>query len=81
LILRMTGVEVVPCAGCASGAALPEYCVAMVAISLDAADLRGTVCRNDHDQARREDSDPKLAMSRTETSAYSDLPILSLTLE
>jgi hypothetical protein len=41
-----------------SAAALPEYCVAMVAISLDAADLRGTVCRNDHDQARREDSEP-----------------------
>jgi hypothetical protein len=53
----------------------------MVAISLDAADLRGTVCRNDHDQARREDSEPTLAMSRTEVEGYSDLSMLSLTLE
>src|ERR1700741_275267 len=79
LILRMAGVEGVSCAGRASGAALPEYCVAMVALSLDAADLRGTVCRNDHDQTRREDSEPRLAMSRTELQAYSDLPSLSLT--
>src|SRR6516162_2286541 len=79
-ILRMTGVAV-SCAGGASGAALPEYCVAMVVISLDAADLRGTVCGNDHDQARREDSEPPPAMSRTETEGYSDLPKLSLTLE
>jgi hypothetical protein len=53
----------------------------MVVISLDAADLRGTVCGNDHDQARREDSEPPPAMSRTETEGYSDLPKLSLTLE
>jgi hypothetical protein len=53
----------------------------MVAISLDAADLRGTVCKNDHDQVRREDSEPRLAMSRTELQTYSDLPTLSLTLE
>ena len=45
----------------------------MVAVSLvAAADLdaderrKRAVCRNDHDQARREDRKPKLAMSRTE---------------
>ena len=65
----MTGMEVVSCAGPAGGAAF------------DAADLRGTVCGNDHDQARREDSEPPPAMSRTETEGYSDLPKLSLTLE
>src|ERR1700736_6006424 len=35
---------------------------------------------NDHDQARREDRKPKLAMSRTEPSAYLESAMLSLTL-
>jgi hypothetical protein len=31
------------------------------------------VCGNDHDQARREDRNPKQAMSRTEPSGYSQI--------
>src|SRR5580692_7879517 len=76
LILQMTGSEVEFSAGLTSGAASSEYCAAMVAISLGAADLRGTVSRSDHDQARPEANQP--AMSRTEPQAYSDLPMLSL---
>ena len=41
---------------------------------------QAAVCGNDHDQARREDRKPKLAMSRTEPSAYSQSPAPSLTL-
>ena len=38
---------------------------------------QAAVCRNDHDQARREDRKPKLAMSRTEPSAYSQSPVVA----
>jgi hypothetical protein len=35
---------------------------------------------NDHDEARREEKKPKLALSRTERSAYSQTPLMSLSL-
>jgi hypothetical protein len=44
-------------------------------------EAREAVCRNDHDQARREDRKPKLAVARTEPLSYAQLLILSLTLE
>jgi hypothetical protein len=58
----------------------------MVVVSLAAIFRAGrgrknaAMCRNDHDQARREDRKLKLAMSRTEASGYSQLPPLPLTL-
>src|ERR1700761_2231950 len=41
---------------------------------------RRDVCRNDHDQARRADRKPKLAVSRTERTVYARLRAAALTL-
>jgi hypothetical protein len=60
--------------------------VAMVVVSLVVAAKRRAGSRrtraalvNDRDQARRENRKPKLAMPRTEPSAYSQSPIPALT--
>src|SRR5665213_859098 len=59
------------------GVALPGDDVAISLLPSGTAGFRApggaqaAVCGNDHDQARREDRKPKLAMSRTESQAYS----------
>src|SRR5258706_3588904 len=86
-IVLITGAAALSCAAGASGVTLPGYGVPMVVISLDAtaghAPVKGAnrpFCENDHDQARRDNRKPKLAMSRTELPSYSQSSAPSLTL-
>src|ERR1700761_5638562 len=50
----------------------PSRCFLRAAVALVSPKTgrRRAVCGNDHDQARREDSKPELALSRTEPTLY-----------
>src|SRR3954462_3001999 len=83
----ITGAAAAPCPLCVKDVTLPCDGVAMIVVSLWRTRFyalpgrKRAVSKNDHDQTRRADRSVKLAMSRTEGTAYSQSRADALTLQ